>query len=204
MGERGVWGERAGIGEEAGRLREVFLEGPEWLRDHIARIGKVDALFEAEVRIEAAALEPDAPVVGCRKAKHLGEDLGLRERVDIQVGRLAGAAWVRSARIGHRAIADVVWQILPGEQVIGVVGALIAFSVGVGTSVDNVEHRDTPFERPAGVREIVFETVFFEALDLKIIKAAQLWVSEERAIGFKALALVRDVERPVRRNLPEG
>ena len=63
----------------------------------------------------------------------------LRLAVDEQVGRLTGAGRGRVARVGHRAVADVIGQVLADKQVAGVIDDLVGFPVGIRTGIDEFE-----------------------------------------------------------------
>ena len=188
--------ERSGIALETAREREVRGECAEWCGGDAARIGEVVAFLKFQIGIKRTQSCADTLFLRGVDPEFLREDLGLGRRGDKQVRCLAGAAGAARTRIADGAITDVIRQILADKQIVGVIDALFGFAVGICTGVDHVEHRKAPFDRPAGVGEIVFDPVLFVALDFQIVEV-EIGIGEEHTVRFDGLACMRNGQAPV-------
>lgn len=153
-----------------------------------SRINEVVALLEFEVGINAACCHAPAILARRAEAQLLREYGYTAERTSKKIGGLTGAGRIDAIiRICHRRIADIIGKILTNEQVIGIIDPLLGLTIGVSPGIDHIEHRQPAFNRPAGIRKVVFEPVLFEALDFQSINV-EFRIDKEHAIGLNALA----------------
>ena len=175
----------AGVGSEAGGEGEVGRETglhPEAVHPGRAGIGEVVAFVELQVAVEAAESGAQAILDRGIEADFVGHDLGFGGRFHEQVRWLAGARRCRVARVGHRAITDVVGQILADEQVVRVIDCLVGFAVGEGACIDGLQLADAPLQGPAGVVEAVVDIVVVKAVDLVV---AEIRVREKHPVRIQ-------------------
>lgn len=105
------------------------------------------------------------------------------------------------AGIGNRTVTDVIRQILTDEEIVGIVDALIGFTVGIGTGVNRIEHAKAAFQRPGRIVEGIFHFILFIALDFQI---AERRVREEDAIAVQILARMRYAQAEIGADVPQA
>ena len=105
-------------------------------------------------------------------------------------------------RVRNVVVADVVRNVLPDEQVVRVVGALVGLTLGEGTGVEDFEGANTAFDGPVHVGVFVFNKLLLKPLDLVVV--AEIGISVERAITLDLLCHGASADAPVIIDVPLG
>ncbi len=132
----------------------------------------------------------------------MGDRLQVVLAVDQQVRRLTGAVGLArraERRIGDVVVASVVRQVLPHEQVVGVVDDLVGIAIGERAGIEQFELSDCQARGPGRVAEAIVDFVGAESLDGEI---ANIRIREEHAVRLHVLLGVLQVEAQAIVNIP--
>ena len=121
-------------------------------------------------------------------------NFGFGARLHEQVRGVACTAGRGRARIADRAVADIVWQVLSDEQIVGIVDNLVRRPFRVGAGINRLERAQPAIQCPACIVVAVLDLVFAEPYDIIIV---ELGIGKEDAVRIKPLLRMGHIEPPV-------